>query len=129
MRKGIALLVLGLIFSIPALAQNTQETPGGEKISLQEAIDIALENNYQVKVAKNNVALSGKQVLSEKADYLPSVNANMSGSKSIGRNFSQDLGQIVTQTTNSFGGRVSADLPIFSGFENLNSLKSSQFSE
>ena len=129
MRKGIALLVLGLIFSIPAFAQNTQETPGGEKISLQEAIDIALENNYQVKVAKNNVALSGKQVLSEKADYLPSVNANMSGSKSIGRNFSQDLGQIVTQTTNSFGGRVSADLPIFSGFENLNSLKSSQFSE
>jgi len=129
MRKGIALLVLGLIFSIPAFAQNTQETPGGEKISLQEAIDIALENNYQVKVAKNNVALSSKQVLSEKADYLPSVNANMSGSKSIGRNFSQDLGQIVTQTTNSFGGRVSADLPIFSGFENLNSLKSSQFSE
>ena len=129
MRKGIALLVLGLIFSIPAFAQNTQETPGGEKISLQEAIDIALENNYQVKVAKNNVALSGKQVLNEKADYLPSVNANMSGSKSIGRNFSQDLGQIVTQTTNSFGGRVSADLPIFSGFENLNSLKSSQFSE
>jgi outer membrane protein len=129
MRKGIALLVLGLILSIPALGQNAQQAPGGDKISLQEAIDIALENNYQIKVARNNVNLSQKQVLSEKADYLPSVNANLSGSKSIGRTFSQDLGQIVTQTTNSFGGRVSADLPIFSGFENLNSLKSSQFSE
>lgn len=124
MRKGIALLMIGLVLSITAKAQ---EKPGGEKISLQEAIDIALKNNYQLKVAQNNLELSKKQVFSEKADYLPSLNANMSGGKSIGRNFNQDLGRIVTRTTNSFSGSISADLPIFSGFENLHSLKSSRY--
>jgi len=126
MRKGIALLMIGLFLSVAAKAQN-QDT--GEEISLQEAIDIALENNYQLKVAKNNLELSKKQVRSEKADYLPSLSVGASGSKSVGRNFNQDLGRIVTRTTNSFNSNLSTDLPIFSGFENLHSLKSSQYDE
>lgn len=124
MRKGIALIIVGFLITVTAQAQ---EATGGEKISLQEAIDIALENNYQLKVAKNNLELSDKQIRSEKADYLPSLNASMSGSKRVGRNFNQDLGRIVTDATNSFGGNVSAGLPLFSGFENLHSLKSSRY--
>src|SRR5699024_11508875 len=91
------------------------------------AIDIALENNYQLKVARNNAEFAEKKVLSEKADYLPSVSASMSGNRSVGRSFNQDIGQITTETTNSFYSSLNADLPIFSGFENLHSLRSSQY--
>ena len=120
MRKGILLLFISLCVTATLQAQEI------EQISLQDAIDIALENNYQLKQASNDLQLTKDQVRSEKADYLPSISANASGNKSIGRSFNQDVGSIVTQTTNSFGGSIGADIPIFSGFENLHSLKSSQ---
>ncbi len=126
MRKGILLLFISLFLSVSSKAQQAQQA---QEISLQEAIDIALENNYQLKVARNNVELSDNQVRSEKADYLPSVNASLSGGRSIGRTFNQDIGQIVTETTNDFSGNINADLPIFSGFENLHSLRSSEYSK
>ena len=121
MRKGILLLLISCFFVVDGQAQDSLN------ISLQDAIDIALENNYQLEVAQNDVNLSEKQVLSEKADYLPSISANLSGRKNIGRSFNQDVGKITTETINSFGGNVSANLPIFSGLENLHSLKSSQY--
>lgn len=121
MHKEILLLFLIFFLATAVQAQDVRE------ISLQDAIDIALENSSQLKVATNEVELADKQVLNEKADYLPSINANMSGNKSIGRNFNQDIGEIVTETTNSFFGNVSADLPIYSGLENLHSLRSSQY--
>lgn len=126
MRKGILLIIIGLGFSI---ASQAQTVPEDRNISLQDAIDIALENNSQLKVAGNNVELAKKQVLSEKADYLPSLNANVSGNRNIGRTFNQDIGQIVTETTNSLFGNLNANLPIFSGLENLHSLRSSQYDE
>ncbi len=123
MRKGILLLFISLFLSVASQAQQAQE------ISLQEAIDIALENNYQLKVAGNNVELSENQVRSEKADYLPSLSANASGNRSIGRSFNENTGQITTETNNSMRTSMSADLPIFSGFENLHSLRSTQYDQ
>lgn len=126
MRKGILLIIIGL--SITAAAQ-AQTVPEDRNISLQDAINIALENNSQLKVAGNNVELAKKQVLSEKADYLPSLNANASGSRNIGRTFDQSTGSITTETNNSLRTSLNASLPIFSGLENLHSLKSSQYDE
>jgi outer membrane protein len=126
MRKGIFLFIIGLMFTA---ASQAQTVPEDRNISLQDAINIALDNNSQLEVAKNNVNLAKKQVTSEKADYLPSLQASMSGNKNIGRNFNQDIGEIVTETTNSFFGSVNADLPIFSGLENLHSLKGSRYNE
>lgn len=121
MRTGILLFLISFFITMGGYAQDAQP------ITLEEAINIALENSNQLEVARNNVGLSESQVLSEKADYLPSLNANMSGNKSIGRSFNQDIGEIVTETTNSFNSSLSADLPIFSGLENLHSLRSSQY--
>src|SRR5699024_6285008 len=86
MRKGILLLALGFFMSVNVQAQSQDSL----NISLQKAIDIALENNYQLKVAENNVELSKKEVLSNKADYLPSVDANLSGNRNIGRTLNQN---------------------------------------
>lgn len=121
MRTGILLFLISFLITMGGYAQDAQP------ITLEEAISIALENSNQLDVAKNNLELSESQVLSEKADYLPSINANVSGNRDIGRNFNQDIGEIVTETTHSFFGRLSADLPIYSGLENLHSLRSSQY--
>ncbi len=125
MQKGILLLFTTLFITYSVLAQDQDV----EQITLEEAIEIALENNYQLKVAENNVDLATMEERSEKVDYLPSLDASMSGNRRIGRSFDQNTGQITTETNNSFSGGLSANLPIFSGFENLHTLKSSQYTK
>jgi len=123
-RKGILFLLVSFTLVTVAKAQDTQ---GPEQISLPEAIDIALENSNQLKIAENDVQLAEYMVTNEKADYFPSVNANMSGNRNIGRTFDQNTGEITEETNNSFRSSISANLPIFSGLENLHSLRSSQY--
>jgi outer membrane protein len=102
-------------------------TPDGKEIRLQEAIDISLENNFQLKVADNNVALSEFQQKSEKADFLPSVSGNLSGSRDTGPGFVPGSATFINQTSYSIRGGLNASVPIFNGFENISSLRSSQF--
>ncbi len=118
MRNGILLLLLCLAMAIPARAQQV--------ITLQEAIDIALENNYQLKQAENNLELAEEQVFSEKADFLPSINANMSGNQNVGQTFNNITLQYEERTSNSINGSLSASLPIFQGFNNILSLRQSR---
>lgn len=121
MQKGILLLFVGLLLTFSVKAQDV------ERISLEDAIEIALENNYQLKVASNNVDFAELQEWSEKADFLPSVNARLDGNRRTGRSFDQNTGVIVTETNHSISGGISASLPIFRGFENINTLRSSQY--
>lgn len=110
--------------TLTAQAQN-QDTL---KISLQKAIDTALENNYQLKQAENNLDLAEKGIVSEYADFLPSISGRLSGGSTKGQ---QPVRQGNTQIfqdniTNGFNGNLGADLPIFNGFENILSLRISQ---
>lgn len=118
------ILTISFIFSfyIGAIAQQTQ------KIDLSQAINIALENNYTLKQARNNLDMAEYQVRSEKADFLPSFSTSISGSKRIGRQFNNTTVQFGNFTINGMSGRLNADLDLFSGFQNINSLKSSQYS-
>lgn len=121
MRKGILLLFLGLLSGFTLQAQDARQ------ISLQEAINIALENNYQLKVASNNVELAEEQVLNEKGDFLPSLNGSLRGGRTAGSQFVPGTGNFVNTVNTGLSGSLSGDLPIFAGFQNINSLKSSRF--
>lgn len=95
-------------------------------ITLQEAIEIALENNYQLKQAKNNLDLAEENTKSEYADFLPSINGSFGGSRTTGQQFVQDQVDFVDVTSQSISGRLSVNVPIFEGFNNINSLRQSQ---
>ncbi|MAO64607.1 MAG: hypothetical protein CL666_06380 [Balneola sp.] len=121
-------LVAFILLTGSVFAQETRT------ISIQEAIQIALENNYQLKQAKNNLDLSEKGIQSEYADFLPSVNASFNGSRRTGQQFisdrfSEGLNPFVDVTSQSISGNVSASIPLFNGFENINSLRQSQQSQ
>lgn len=126
MRTSLILfvLVLGVTFSLSA--QDTTADAGGE-ITLEEAIDIALENNFQLEVAENNLELSEYRIISEKADFLPSLSGNFSGVRSTGRQFIPGSDEFVDRTIHSFGGSLQSSLPLFNGFENINSLRSTRY--
>lgn len=122
------LLIALLLITNTVLAQE-QRT-----ITLQEAIEIALENNYQLQQARNNLGLADHQIRSEYADFLPSVNGSFSGSRRTGQQFisdrfSEGLDPFVDITSQSISGNLSASIPLFNGFENINSLRASQQSK
>ena len=127
MRKVIGLLIFFVGLTYQLRAQNTDSPSDSVEISLNEAIDLALENNFQLKVAENNLDLSRFNQKSEKADFFPSVTADFSASRSTGPGFVPGSARFINQTSNSINGRLSSSIPIFNGFENINSLRSSQY--
>ncbi len=118
-----SLIIALLLFAGSALAQE-QRT-----ITLGEAIEIALENNYQLKQAKNNLDLADYRVKSEYADFLPSINAGFNGSRTSGQQFVQEEVAFRDVISKSVGGNLSASIPVFNGFENINSLRANQQSK
>lgn len=123
MRYGILLITFWLGMGTTLLAQDA------ETITLQEAIDIALENNYRLQQARNNVQLSETGVLSAKADFLPSVNGSFSGSQTAGQQFNEAIPGYENVTTHSLNAGLNARVDIFQGFRNILNLRRSQYNQ
>ncbi len=92
-------------------------------LTLQEAIDIALENNYQLKQAANNRGLADTRVRSAQGDFLPNLNANLNGRRDVGRQFIQEDLSFDDRTTYGVGGSISSNVTIFNGFTNIANLR------
>lgn len=121
MKKIISIILLVLLTNSSLILGQTVK-----KITLQEAIEIALENNFQLKQADNNLELSEKSIISEYADFLPSISTSLSGSRNTGRQFIQETATFADATSQSINGSIRGSIPIFNGFQNLLSLKISQ---
>lgn len=125
-QKTLFLLLFGLI-STSLFAQSADI----RVITIDEAISIALENNYSLKQAKNELDLAEDLIFSEKADFLPSVSASMNGSRTTGQQFlfdrfSEGLDPFVDVSSQSISGGMNASINLFNGFNNILTLKSSQ---
>lgn len=119
MQKGTLLLTIFFLISISLQAQDVKE------ISLNEAIDIALKNNYQLKQARNNLDLAEKSIYSEYADFLPSISGGLNGGSTKGQQLVRQGDTQVFQDniTNGVSGSIGADLPLFNGFDNILTLR------
>ena len=125
-QKTLFILLFGLI-STSLFAQNADV----RVITIDDAISIALENNYSLKQAKNELDLAEDLIFSEKADFLPSISANMNGSRTTGQQFlfdrfSEGLDPFVDVSSQSISGGMNANINLFNGFNNILTLKSSQ---
>lgn len=120
MRQGILLLFIGLFMTAALQAQDV------EKISLQEAIDIALENSIELKKESNNLESAREQRFSSMANFFPSVNASFSGNQNVGRQFIESEVSFEEVTSNSLSGSISTSVPIFQGFSNILALRNSR---
>ncbi len=115
----IRLIIIGLtLLLFPLLATAQTAT-----VTLQEAVEIALENNYQLKQAQNNQDLADTRVFSAKADFAPSLNANFGGSRNVGRQFVQEDLSFDDRTTYNISGNINTNLTVFNGFSNIANLR------
>lgn len=122
MRNGILFFFLFLLTT----SLQAQDMQSSEKISLQDAIDIALDNSIELQRSANNLELTESEEFSDKADFLPSVNASFGGNQNTGRQFIESEVQFGEVTSNALSGSISASTPIFEGFSNILSLRNSR---
>lgn len=123
MKKTLLLAIFTLLIS-----SGISHAQSVQSITLQDAIRIALENNYQLKQAENNLGLSEVSIQSEMADFLPSLTSSFGGSINQGRQqtFVEDQFRFVDVVSKGVSGSLNAGFTIFNGFQNLLTLKISQ---
>lgn len=126
----LAAMLLMLLIPVRMMAQMTSggsDINGTVKvITLQEAVEMALDNSYLLKQAQNNLQLSESRQWSAAADFLPNLNGSMGRSRNIGRQFDNTSGEFGDFTINGFSASISSNMPLFTGFANINDLRASR---
>jgi outer membrane protein len=98
-----------------------------EEITIEKAVELALENNVQYKQARNNITNNKEAILQAKGDFLPSINGNFGGGASSGFQFNNATGEFDDFIINSFNGGIGTNVNIFNGFRNIETLRQAEF--
>ena len=110
MKKIIYLLFLTLIPLSSLLGQRV--------LTLDECIQIAVDNNLNIKRARNEAMIANMTYRQSKFNFLPSLSASASHRWSEGLQFDQTSGGLVNTTTLGGGGSIFGNVTIFDGFQN-----------
>lgn len=125
---GIALcLVVGLAL-VPRSQSYAQSVSGAAaqdttEITFDEAVQLALDQNTDLKRAQASARQSNTQVRSEWMDFSPDLSVSTDLSRQFGRNFSQVTGGFTTRSTDFFNLSGRSGITVFNGFENVASLR------
>jgi outer membrane protein TolC len=97
------------------------KTNAQEVLSIEDAVKIALENNYEIKIASNNVLIDKTNVSSGNAGMLPKATATITDNNAI-QNISQTrsdgtVNNLNNAKNNSLTYGVGLDWTVFDGFK------------
>ena len=105
-------------------AFSSAEAQEVRSITLEEAIEIAVENNIELQLSKSNIERSESEYRNQRADFLPNLNASLGGTRTIGRQFDPASVTFDDFTTNTLNANISTSVVIFDGMQNINELRS-----
>ena len=72
-----------IIFSIVTLFAGVITMQSQEMLTVEDAVKIALENNYEIKIASNDLKIDQQNVSLANAGILPNLSANITNNNSI----------------------------------------------
>ena len=101
-----------LFVCLGATAAQAQEA---KKMSLKDAVDVALENNLRIKRGVYNVETFKANMLQAKGAFLPSFNAFGSYTNNYGRALNPTTNLFVDRNSTTISPSVSGSLPLFNG--------------
>ena len=107
----VVLKASAFLFTFSILGARAQE-----KITLQQAVEITLQNNIQIKQSKLNEALSEENLKQSKLYFYPTLNANTNLDFNFGRNIDPLTNEFVTEQITTASGNVNSSVPLFQGF-------------
>ncbi|MBL4677068.1 MAG: TolC family protein [Mucilaginibacter sp.] len=114
----IACIISLSVFNIKARAQ--------EVITLQHAIDLALERNLNIKQAQFSEALSEENLKQSKYNLLPNLTAGPQASFNFGRNIDPSTNQFINQRIFALSGNVTSQVTLFQGGQLRNQIISNK---
>ncbi len=117
-------IILSFFFATLGLAAFAQQSQNA--LSLQECINIALENNLKIKRSFYNVETYNVNLLQSKMAFLPSVNVGSSYGQNYGRALNPVSNEYVNRNSNTINVQGSASLTLFNGFKLQNTFKQSK---
>ncbi|MEM7549965.1 MAG: TolC family protein [Bacteroidota bacterium] len=117
------LLTLTLIFFSFIVASNGQEREV-RTLTLEECIKTALENNLNLKLARNDHRIAEVNYNQSKFNYLPDLNGSASYNANNSLQF--DRGAIFNQTVGRINSGLETRVNLFNGFNNINTRRRDQ---
>lgn len=105
------------------LALNLNILSAQDTFTLKKAIDIALEQNLQIKNQKLNEQYAQLALKDAKNKLLPTANGYLTGSSSWGRGIDPFTNTYINQNFNTYNGGVNANWNLFNGFYDVNNIK------
>lgn len=96
-------------------------------ITLDDAIEIALERSGEVARADNNVAIGAIGVSEARYGFVPNLSLSASSSQNYGRTFSTEEGGLINESTNTTNLRLSSGVTLFDGFGNVADLRAARY--
>jgi outer membrane protein len=111
--------LVGLLFFGSCLFAQT-------KLPLIQCLELAVENNVQVKIASNSVTSAEITYVQKKFDFLPNVSMNLPLNKSFGNSADIFTQQIAVSPWTSQPS-IAASLVAFRGFAKWNDLKTAEY--
>lgn len=117
-----------VVFILTLCFSSTMMFAQVEEISIEKAVELALENNVQYKQAKNNIINNTEAILQAKGNFLPSINGNFGGGSSSGFQFNNATGEFDDFIINSLNGGIGANINVFNGFRNIETLRQAESS-
>jgi outer membrane protein len=124
MKLAKILLSTFLLANTFAFAQTTVSGSGngGEKITLQEAIDFALKNNLSIKQNNLQVEQGINTLEQSKWAKYPTLNGGTNFNLFSGRNINPYTNGIITNTVGSNGFGLNAGVVLFDGYQTRNGI-------
>ena len=117
--KKLLVWVVGMVVSWEGIAQDNPD----KVLTFQEAVSIALRNNVTLAQQKNNLEAAQMQRTASLLNMAPTVNVNAFAQQFNGNSFNQQQGRAVNGVRDAVNGSINASLPIFNGFNLLNTAK------
>jgi outer membrane protein len=108
---GAALLIGGRV----AAQQTSLQLPtqGAQRITFQDAIQIALKQNLLVRQIENNLIIARAAADQARNNLLPDLSFRTGASENVGQSFNLNTGNLETQTTQSINPGVNSSFLLY----------------
>jgi len=117
----LKLCFVGLCFlTLSSIAANAQEV---EKVTLEQAVNLTLQNNLQIKQAQNQLTISDENLTQSKFNLYPSVTSSASANRQYGLFFDQQTGRLINSSVDQVNGRLNSSILLFGGGTLMNQIK------
>lgn len=113
--KKILTLVVVVLISWSGFSQSN-------KLTFQEAVKIGLEKNVTLNQQKNQLTSTQAQRLGGYGNFLPNFNITGAFQRQEGQQQNTTSGDLEDLTTDYFGAQLNANLTVFNGLRNVNTL-------